>query len=147
MFGNLTSFESSLFEQFRRLQDEMDELFGQQTWPVSIRSLPRGTFPGINVGATSGEGGRLRVRTRCRPERRRRVPAAKPSDDQQRAQACARKNAAHYRQERFGGEFRRVVSLPDDIDPDQVEARYSDGILQISIRRREASRPRQIQIH
>ena len=147
MFGNLTSFESSLFDQFRRLQDEMDELFGQQTWPVSIRSLPRGTFPGINVGATAekvvvyvfapgvdpkGVDVSLQQNLLTISSERKLAPA---------------ENAAYYRQERFGGEFRRVVSLPDDIDPDQVEARYSDGILQISIQRREAARPRQIQIH
>ena len=42
--------------------------------------------------------------------------------------------------------FRRVVSLPDDVDPDQVEANYRDGVLQIHIKRREAARPRQIKV-
>ena len=53
----------------------------------------------------------------------------------------------YYRQERFGGEFRRVMSLPEDVDPDRVQAKYADGIVQISIERRESARPRQIQIH
>jgi len=56
-------------------------------------------------------------------------------------------NATYYRQERFSGEFRRAVTLPDDVDPDKVEARYRDGILQISVRRREGAQPRQIQVH
>lgn len=48
--------------------------------------------------------------------------------------------------ERFAGTFRRAVSLPDDVDPQQVAARYADGILCISAKRRESARRRQIEI-
>ena len=48
--------------------------------------------------------------------------------------------------ERFSGRFRRVVSLPDDIDPNAVNARYRDGVLHISVARRETSQPRRIDI-
>ena len=44
------------------------------------------------------------------------------------------------------GRFRRVVSLPDDIDPDAVEARYRDGVLQVSVRRRQAAQARRIEV-
>jgi HSP20 family protein len=56
-------------------------------------------------------------------------------------------NATYYRNERFEGEFRRSIALPEDIDPDKVEAAYRDGIVEIRVQRREASRPRQIEIH
>ena len=48
--------------------------------------------------------------------------------------------------ERFTGRFRRVVSLPDDIDPNAVEANYRDGVLHIGIARKEAVQPRRIAI-
>jgi HSP20 family protein len=48
--------------------------------------------------------------------------------------------------ERFNGRFRRVVTLPDDIDASAVAAKYRDGVLHISIQRREASQPRRINI-
>ena len=48
--------------------------------------------------------------------------------------------------ERFAGRFRRVVTLPDDIDPKAVAARYRDGVLHISIQRRETAQPRRINI-
>jgi HSP20 family protein len=48
--------------------------------------------------------------------------------------------------ERFVGKFRRAVSLSDDVDPAQVSARYSDGILSISVKRRESAQRRQIDI-
>ncbi len=48
--------------------------------------------------------------------------------------------------ERFRGKFQRVVSLPDDADPDGVSAQYRDGILHIRVKRREVSKPRRITI-
>ena len=55
--------------------------------------------------------------------------------------------ADYYRRERFEGEFRRVVTLPDDVDPERVEAKYRDGVLQITVQRRESARPRQITVN
>jgi len=55
--------------------------------------------------------------------------------------------ADYYRRERFDGDFRRVITLPDDVDPDRVEARYRDGVLQVTIQRRESARPRQITVN
>lgn len=48
--------------------------------------------------------------------------------------------------ERFSGRFRRVVSLPDDIDATAVEARYRDGVLHVRIPRREIAQPRRITV-
>jgi len=51
-----------------------------------------------------------------------------------------------YAQERFEGGFRRVVSLPEDADPGRVEASYRDGVVKIVIPKREASKPRRIEV-
>src|ERR1044072_7408381 len=52
MFGHLYS-ESPLLAQFRRLEQELDEVFGGGTpWTGGIRSLPPGTVSMINVGGT-----------------------------------------------------------------------------------------------
>ena len=48
--------------------------------------------------------------------------------------------------ERFEGRFRRVVSLPDDIDPNAVSADYRDGVLHVSVKRRESAQPRRIEV-
>jgi HSP20 family protein len=49
--------------------------------------------------------------------------------------------------ERFSGRFRRVVNLPEDIDPNAVSADYRDGVLHVSIARRAAAQPRRIEVH
>ncbi len=61
--------------------------------------------------------------------------------------ARAGEKATRYRQERFSGAFRRVITLPEDVDPERVEASYVDGIVRIGVGRRAAAKPRQIEIH
>jgi HSP20 family protein len=52
MFSSLGYSESPLFAEFRRLEQQFDELFGAWTpWAGGIRSLPAGTFPAINVAS------------------------------------------------------------------------------------------------
>ena len=147
MFGTPSNMPSSVFDELWRVQQEVDELLGSWSSPLGIRSLPRGTFPAVNVGQT--------------PERVN-VYLFAPGIDpksldisiQQNLLAVsgkrelrAEEEADYYRQERFSGEFRRVISLPEDVDPERVQAKYADGIVQISVQRREAARPRQIEIH
>jgi HSP20 family protein len=48
--------------------------------------------------------------------------------------------------ERFDGRFRRVVTLPDDVDPNAVDAKYRDGVLRISIARKQSAQPRRITV-
>jgi HSP20 family protein len=45
------------------------------------------------------------------------------------------------------GQFKRAVTLPEDVDSSQVEANYRDGILQISIQRKEHAKTRRIAIN
>ncbi len=147
MFGNPSSMSSSAFDELWRLQQEVDELFGSWSSPLGIRSLPRGSFPAINVGQT--------------PERVDVYLFAPGIDPKSldisiqqnlltisgKRELSVREEADYYRQERFVGEFRRAISLPEDVDPERVQAKYLDGIVQISVERREAARPRQIEIH
>ena len=54
--------------------------------------------------------------------------------------------AIFYRRERHEGAFRRVVTLPEDVDPDKVNATYHDGILHVTVQRRESARARRVEI-
>lgn len=147
MFGIPSTMPSSVFDELWRLQQEVDELFGSWSSPLGIRSLPRGSFPAVNVGQT--------------PERVDIYLFAPGIDPKSldismqqnlltvsgKREVGAKEEADYYRQERFGGEFRRVISLPEDVDSERVQAKYVDGIVQIGVQRREAARPRQIEIH
>jgi HSP20 family protein len=58
-----------------------------------------------------------------------------------------RERTSVYAHERFTGRFRRVVSLPEDADPAKVQANYRDGILRVTVERRESARPRRIEVN
>lgn len=54
----------------------------------------------------------------------------------------------HYqRLERQYGAFRRTFTLPAAVDSGKAEASYQDGVLTITLPRREESKPRQIQVN
>lgn len=52
----------------------------------------------------------------------------------------------YHRAERSYGAFRRSFTLPATVDAAKVSAAYQDGVLTVTLPRREESRPRQIQI-
>ena len=137
-------FPRDIFSELVRLQREMQQAF--DTGP-SIRGLGRGGFPALNVGGTphavelyafapgldpaSIEVNLERGVLTISGERAADVPERE-------------KKAAVHINERFAGRFRRVVSLPDDIDPNGVSAEYRDGVLHISLKRQATTQPRRI---
>jgi HSP20 family protein len=145
MFGNSTAFES-LFDELWRVERGLEQMYGRRSGPAGIRSVARGTFPPVNVGATQDQvdvylfapGLHAKSFNISLQQNLLLVSGGRklPINDK----------ATYFRQERFEGEFRRVITLPEDVDPERVDAKYRDGVLQISLRRREAVRPKQISI-
>jgi HSP20 family protein len=148
MFSRFALSESPFFNEIRQLEQQLDDIMsGGTAWSGGIRSLPPGTFPAINV-ASSDDGLTVYVF----------APGVDPKSLdiqlQQNVLSISGKRdvpveeaATYYRQERFRGEFRRVLTLPDDVDPDKVDAVCRDGIVEISVKRRESAKPRQIPVH
>jgi len=52
----------------------------------------------------------------------------------------------YHRVERGYGAFRRSFTLPTSVDAGNVQASYQDGVLTITLPRREEARPKQIEI-
>jgi HSP20 family protein len=51
-----------------------------------------------------------------------------------------------HRFERTYGTFERTFVLPSTVDPDQIEARYDNGVLLITIPKAERAKPREIRV-
>ncbi len=51
-----------------------------------------------------------------------------------------------HRYERTYGVFERTFSLPSTVNPDKIEARYSNGVLTVTLPKAEQARPRQIKV-
>jgi len=54
--------------------------------------------------------------------------------------------ANYHRREREGGQFRRVVSLPQPVDANKVSATYRNGVLDVILPRAAEAQPRKISI-
>jgi len=52
----------------------------------------------------------------------------------------------YHRIERPYGAFQRSLALPRNVDPEQVSAKYKDGVLEVSVGKREETKPRRIEI-
>jgi len=139
-------FTRDLFGDFDRLQREMDSLFDQTP---SIRGYGRGGYPALNVGTTSEAVEIYAFAPGLDPaaiEVHLERGVLTISGERKPTQPAPDSRSTLHLSERFDGSFRRVISLPDDADPGAVAADYRDGVLHVSIKRREASRPRRIEV-
>lgn len=50
------------------------------------------------------------------------------------------------RTERFYGTFNRAITLPAVVDANKVQAAYKDGVLELTLPKKEESKPRQIKV-
>lgn len=53
---------------------------------------------------------------------------------------------SYHRKERAEGTFNRTVTLPAEVDPQGVDARYSEGVLTVTLPKAEEAKPRQITV-
>ena len=146
MYGSLFNFSDDLFSELEQLQRQIQG----RSIVSNIRPVARGTFPAINLGSTSNsvevlafvpgvDAGTLDIqidKNLLTLQGQRKLDF--PNEDGR---------TTVYAQERFSGKFKRVVTLPDDVDVNQVSASCKDGVLRISILRKEETLPKRIEIH
>jgi HSP20 family protein len=147
MVSSLLRFPGEAFADFDELHRQLDRLLGTRSANGSIRAVQRGSFPAVNIGTTPDaveifafapgiDVGTLDVTVD--------KGLLTIAGERRGAEAEGKQNV--YARERSEGAFRRVVSLPEDADPDRVHASYRNGILHIQVQKREASRPRRIEV-
>ena len=146
-----TSFRpaADVFSELNRLQNVLDQMF-RPSERSSIRALTGAIFPVINVGTTPDTIEVMALAPGVDPstlqlsvDRGLLVIAGERKSDLPED----RDDISVYAQERFAGDFRRVVSLPEDADPGKVDATLRDGILRVTVAKRESSKPRRIEVN
>jgi HSP20 family protein len=58
----------------------------------------------------------------------------------------ASKDGGFHRVERGYGSFARYFSLPETVDPEKVKAEYKNGVLTVTLPKKEVAKPRQIKV-
>lgn len=142
--------ERDLYADLVDLQREVDSLFGTSLWrrlPDRTRTYAEAWAPALEVFETkdhwvvkaelpgikkedidiSVQEGRLILRGHKKEE----------------AESADREL---YRTERYYGEFERVISLPTSVDETRIKAGYRDGVLELTLSKREEVKPRRIAI-
>lgn len=136
-------FPRDIFAEMQRMQRILERTLGDSP---SIRGV-EGGYPAMNVGITPKS-----------VEIYAFIPGMDSSaidlhiergtltiSGERKADLPVEKATVHI-SERFSGQFRRRVSLPEDVDTHSATAKYHDGLLQVSLPRKEAVQPRRIAI-
>jgi len=137
--------ESDASGELDRLRREVDRLFhdfGGGREPFFSRA-----YPEVNV-SENGENFFVRAE----------LPGVKPEDLDvtvvngrlvirgERKIAAEEERANYHRREREGGVFRRILALPDRVDPAKVSATMKNGILTVTLSKAEEAKPRKISV-
>jgi HSP20 family protein len=134
----------SIWQEMDQLQREMNRLF-DTTSKGHLFNSP--SYPAINIW-TNDEGQFISAE----------MPGVKPDDididvtgdalsiSGVRKPDEVAKDASYHRHERNYGSFNRTVQLPFMVDTNKVEAKFTNGILLITLPRAEADKPKKIEI-
>ena len=129
------------FLELRRMQSEMNRLFSGFSAAAGRDFPPINIWLGENSAVVTAE-----------------LPGVKPGDvnislqdevltlEGSRQPQLREPEVKWHRRERAYGNFTRTVQLPFRVDPDKVQAHYTNGVLEIELERIEADRPKKIQI-
>lgn len=130
------------FRELNRIQAEVNKLFG----PLA-RAFTEPEFPPVRVH--TGDEGAVLVAL---------LPGFEPGDIDitisgdtltlkgSRAAQTPGEESAWHRRERRTGSFARNFTLPFEIEADQVEASFQNGLLEVRMPRVASQKPRKIQI-
>jgi len=142
--------ENDVFSQLDRMQKEMNDLassFGSRRGSWSSPFSRTGVYPLLNV-YDDGESFVIRAE----------VPGIDPKNLDitvtgdtltLRGERKARElpeGASYHRRELTSGQFRRSLTLPDQVDSAKVVASYKNGILDILLPRAEQAKLRKIEV-
>ena len=134
------------------LRSEMDRLFdsffreplGALDWPFGGE---RGWSPALDIAESEEE---VTVRAE--------VPGVDPADLQvsvcqgqlilagEKKESSEQKGEDFYHTETRYGTFRRSIPLPEAVDPQKVDAEYSNGVLVIHLKKSPSTPPKRIEV-
>jgi len=137
---------TSAFDDRERMRRDMDRLFGQVAgqayWPTHA-----GVFPLVNVTEDQDH---FYIRSEIPGMKSEEISMSATgrnlSISGERKIISEGENVNYHRREREDGKFSRVIALPSDVQIDNIEAGYADGILSIKIPKAEEAKSKQITV-
>lgn len=131
--------------EFARLHEEMNRLFDR--WGNGMRPFGRSGYPLLNLWEDDNQ---LYVEAELPGMDLEDLEIYVTGDNQlsikgQRKQPELQRGTWH-RQERIHEPFARLIELPSPVDSEKVSAELKHGVLTVTLPKREAARPRRIEV-
>ena len=133
--------------EFDRLQREINNLFNFPSYPDSRGVFDRSISPALDVMESDGE-----FTVRCD------VPGMDEKDvdlsfstgvltikGEKKGEKLSDETRV-YRKETWEGSFQRTISLPPTADAEKIDATLSNGVLTITVPKKDEAKPKQIEL-
>lgn len=131
------------------LQDEMNRVFDRffRGWDLSELGIETGAWVPVDLSETADK---VIVKVE--------VPGVDPKEINisiqnntllikgEKREEKEEKGKTFYRIERRYGSFSRSIDLPSSVDTNKITAEYKNGVLEISIQKKEEVKPKQISV-
>jgi HSP20 family protein len=135
------------FQEFEELQEEINKLFDMTTSPAPRGLFERSFSPALDVIDTTDD-----YQVLCD------LPGLDMEDIEisisgnvltlkgEKRKIAKNEGARLYREETSEGRFQRTLQLPMAVDPEKAQAVLSNGVLRITIPKREEVKPKRIEV-
>jgi HSP20 family protein len=132
----------------RNIQDEINNLFDVDRFPVASGLFDRSVSPAIDVVEGTAD-----YTVTCE------LPGLEQKDIDvtiasnvltikgQKKNEWEEKKGKTYRKESWSGSFQRTLPLPSGVDGEKIKAELKDGILAITLPKKEEAKPKQITVN
>ena len=130
-----------------RIHEEVDDLFRSFFEPFEMPGFRQSRWPAIDIAETEDAF-----------EIKAEVPGCKAEDidisvhgnvltiSGEKKEEVKEKEKGYRHIERSYGSFRRDFNLTSDVDPEKIDAKYKDGILDIKLPKSEKTKPVKIKV-
>ena len=134
-------------DEMQRIQSSINDLFDFPRFPTRRGLFDRAMSPAVDV--TENDDG---YAVSCD------LPGVKQKDISisiasnvltikgEKKEELKKEGRKIFRKETWEGSFQRTISLPAEVDSSKVEAELKDGVLTITLPKREEVKPRQIEL-
>jgi HSP20 family protein len=136
------------FGTLRELQDRMNQLFDHRTGGQALFGVEHGTstFPPLDIRHDVERVFVIAELPGVAPESLDVSITGDTLSIKGERKAPEVKDEKFHRRERAFGHFNRLVSLPDRVDAEKIEASLKDGILRVTLPKAESAKPRSIKV-
>jgi len=136
------------WNDFRRLQNEINDLFDFDRLPSSTGLFDRSFSPAIDVVEGSND---YTVTCELPGLDQKEIDVSIASNvltiKGQKKDEREEKKGKYYKKESWSGSFQRTLPLPTSVAADKVKADLKDGVLTIVLPKKEEAKPKQIAVN